>query len=251
VVLSLFPPSSLPCLSIVYPSSFFLFPPSSVPRLSLVCPSSSSLLWHTHRIIQSVHTYRNTDPVLVCMPTLSLVRIHIRCLCPQLPRILFNLRRGPLIGPVLQHTDDIEAMRDLFLRASVPDALRLMSPRILMMPRPSPNPTKCPLMPVPLETLALQSNVILVLDAHSDIFLWTGRDVSGDEFAPLHRACERAARSMGKGRFPVPSFLSFKEGSSASRWLMSRLVPSHGVSGDAGMGVAGTVGNRRGGGDGR
>ena len=180
------------------------------------------------------------------MPTLSLLPIHIWCVCPQLPRILFNLRRGPLIGPVLQHTDDIEAMRDLFLRASVPDALRLMSPRILMMPRPSRNPTKCPLMPVPLETLALQSNVILVLDAHSDIFLWTGRDVSGDEFAPLHRACERAARSMGKGRFPVPSFLSFKEGSSASRWLMSRLVPSHGVSGFARTGVAGTMGNRRG-----
>ena len=44
---------------------------------------------------------------------------------------LFNARRGPLLGPILQHPDDIDALRTLFLQSGLADCLRLISPTLL------------------------------------------------------------------------------------------------------------------------
>lgn len=44
---------------------------------------------------------------------------------------LFSLRRGPALGPILQHADDIDFVRSLFLHSDYSDALRLMCPVLL------------------------------------------------------------------------------------------------------------------------
>eukprot|EP00276_Gloeochaete_wittrockiana_P021836 CAMPEP_0184344688 /NCGR_PEP_ID=MMETSP1089-20130417/13166_1 /TAXON_ID=38269 ORGANISM="Gloeochaete wittrockiana, Strain SAG46.84" /NCGR_SAMPLE_ID=MMETSP1089 /ASSEMBLY_ACC=CAM_ASM_000445 /LENGTH=778 /DNA_ID=CAMNT_0026674647 /DNA_START=117 /DNA_END=2450 /DNA_ORIENTATION=+ len=52
-------------------------------------------------------------------------------LLPELepiPKRLFHLRRGPLLGPILQHPDDIESLRWLFISSSYFDSLRIMLP---------------------------------------------------------------------------------------------------------------------------
>lgn len=49
----------------------------------------------------------------------------------QLPRQLFHLRRGPLLGPLLQNADDPLCLRHLFLRGALEECLRLMAPAML------------------------------------------------------------------------------------------------------------------------
>ena len=45
-----------------------------------------------------------------------------------LPRYLFLLRRGPLLGPILQHDDDIDSLRCIFLQAPFQASIRLINP---------------------------------------------------------------------------------------------------------------------------
>lgn len=48
-----------------------------------------------------------------------------------LPIRLFHLRRGPLLGPLLQNLDDPLCMRHLFLRGALDECLRMMTPEML------------------------------------------------------------------------------------------------------------------------
>jgi hypothetical protein len=45
---------------------------------------------------------------------------------------VFLLRRGPLLGPILQHPDDIDYVRCLFIHANFEDSKRIMEPLLLM-----------------------------------------------------------------------------------------------------------------------
>ncbi len=44
---------------------------------------------------------------------------------------LFHLRRGPLLGPILQHADDMDTIRHTFLHSNRVDAMRLLYPTLL------------------------------------------------------------------------------------------------------------------------
>lgn len=46
----------------------------------------------------------------------------------KLPLFLFQLRRGPLLGPILQHADDIDYCRCLFLQAPLNTCMRFIDP---------------------------------------------------------------------------------------------------------------------------
>ncbi|CAN0069684.1 unnamed protein product [Ectocarpus sp. 8 AP-2014] len=49
----------------------------------------------------------------------------------RLPRQLFHLRRGPLLGPLLQNSDDPLCLRHLFLRGALEECLRMMEPSLV------------------------------------------------------------------------------------------------------------------------
>lgn len=49
----------------------------------------------------------------------------------RLPRQLFHLRRGPLLGPLLQNSDDPLCLRHLFLRGALEECLRMMEPSMV------------------------------------------------------------------------------------------------------------------------
>lgn len=51
----------------------------------------------------------------------------------RLPLRLFHLRRGPLLGPLLQNSDDPLCLRHLFLRGALEECLRMMAPEMLSM----------------------------------------------------------------------------------------------------------------------
>lgn len=139
----------------------------------------------------------------------------------ELPKMLFHLRRGTLLGPLLQHPDDMDFVRMLFLRANRMDAQRLLLPSLL-----SFNSTGR-FEELPLETLGLQSNRILFLDHHTQVLVWSGAHVAGPAFDVFRSACQQRAAANSANRLPCPRVLVFKERSSAARWMQCRLIPSH------------------------
>eukprot|EP00027_Filamoeba_sp_ATCC50430_P003743 CAMPEP_0168553362 /NCGR_PEP_ID=MMETSP0413-20121227/7213_1 /TAXON_ID=136452 /ORGANISM="Filamoeba nolandi, Strain NC-AS-23-1" /LENGTH=589 /DNA_ID=CAMNT_0008584045 /DNA_START=297 /DNA_END=2066 /DNA_ORIENTATION=+ len=139
-----------------------------------------------------------------------------------LPRKLFLLRRGPLLGPLLQHPDDIDYMRCLFLNSPFEDCKRLIEPPFYMAEN-----TEYKYYQIPLEDLALQSNKVLLLDHHTDIFIWSGNLTLTEEYEEQRKNLLLLAQELRKHRFPQPQILQFKENSSMARWLQCRLIPSH------------------------
>jgi len=47
-------------------------------------------------------------------------------------RSLYLLRRGPMLAPILQHADDIDYVRCLFLNSNLEDSLRLINPPLYL-----------------------------------------------------------------------------------------------------------------------
>ncbi|KAJ7563485.1 hypothetical protein O6H91_03G112300 [Diphasiastrum complanatum] len=141
----------------------------------------------------------------------------------RIPELLFHLRRGPLLGSIVGHEDERAILRNLFLQASFDLALRMLSPRVLMYHEGGAFEE------IPAHSLAMQSDTALVLDHGTDIFIWTGQDITGDELrsAATQASCRTLAHELIELRFPAPRTVAFKEGSSQSRYLQARLIPAH------------------------
>eukprot|EP01094_Clydonella_sp_ATCC50884_P010615 TRINITY_DN2034_c0_g2_i1.p1 TRINITY_DN2034_c0_g2~~TRINITY_DN2034_c0_g2_i1.p1 ORF type:complete len:888 (+),score=157.62 TRINITY_DN2034_c0_g2_i1:125-2665(+) len=138
----------------------------------------------------------------------------------MIPYMMYLLRRGSLLGPILQHQDDIDPVRCLFLQRDLFTCHRLIRPILYLA-------TESSFVEVPLQTLALHSSSVLLMDHVTDIFVWRGRDTTEQQHGHLVAKALDYARVLAEGRFPQPYVMSFKEGESMERWLRCRLIPSH------------------------
>ncbi|CAM9148905.1 unnamed protein product, partial [Ectocarpus sp. 12 AP-2014] len=182
----------------------------------------------------------------------------------RLPRQLFHLRRGPLLGPLLQNSDDPLCLRHLFLRGALEECLRMMEPSLVSLKatealacltaagngsggdsgntahRGVPTASAAsataaaaaaalpfPFSRVPVETLAMLADRVLVLDTHDRVFVWSGSAVCGPEFEAVREACRGVFAGEAGARFPYAPVVFLKDGTSWSRYLTSRLIPSH------------------------
>jgi hypothetical protein len=123
-----------------------------------------------------------------------------------------------LLGIILQHPDDIDYMRALFLNAGLEESRRIIDPPLFMAE------DEQRLHQVPLEDLALQSDKVLLLDHHTDvsfmqphicddsakIFIWSGRETTNEKFNYKREYCLQYATEVSKHRFPQPQILQFK-----------------------------------------
>jgi hypothetical protein len=127
---------------------------------------------------------------------------------------LYLLLRGPLLGVVLQHSDDVHCARALFLHASSHLASLLAQPYMVMMVHPdayAPIP--------PLDTELVPDRVICV-DAGDEIFLWIGGKAA-TSLAEQGRAFASAAASSASFRVPVPHVTIVHQGGSAERGILA------------------------------
>ncbi|KAJ8748690.1 hypothetical protein K2173_008135 [Erythroxylum novogranatense] len=140
-----------------------------------------------------------------------------------LPELLFHLRRGPLLGSIVGHEDERSVLRNLFLNVSFELSLRMVAPRCLM------HREGGTFEELPAYDLAMQSDTAVVLDHGTDVFIWLGAELSGDEgrSAAALAACRTLAEELTELRFPAPRILAFKEGTSQARYFVSRLIPAH------------------------
>lgn len=150
---------------------------------------------------------------------LQLCRGADRAILEQIARQLYLLRHSVLLSDILQHPDDIDIVRALYLNASFEISFRLQSPSLVVFRGADLTPTA-----VAPDTLAMQSDCVLLFDQHYDIFVWVGakaKDSPAEERAWAH------AFFLSNRRYPYPQLMKFDEGSSMARWLSSRLAPSH------------------------
>ncbi|KAL6008868.1 Protein transport protein Sec23A [Asimina triloba] len=148
----------------------------------------------------------------------------------SLPENLFHLKRGPLLGSIIGHEDERSVLRNLFLNASFDLSLRMVAPRCLM------HHEEGTFEELPAYDLAMQSDVAVVLDHGTDVFIWLDimPDLMGAELAAQEvksaaalAACRTLAEEITEHRFPAPRILAFKEGSSQARYFVCRLIPAH------------------------
>jgi hypothetical protein len=117
---------------------------------------------------------------------------------------LFHLRRGPLLSPILQHIDDVDCVRSIFLHAPVQDCLRLLVPPLLSFN------ADAAFEELPLDTLCLQSNRILLLDHHTHVMIWSGSRMTRPEYDVFREACMARVAAATATRLPAPKVLVFK-----------------------------------------
>ena len=56
----------------------------------------------------------------------------------------------------------------------------------------------------------MQSTSVLLMDNHTDIFIWLGRGVTAETHGALIEQCQRYADSIAVDRFPQPYIMTFK-----------------------------------------
>jgi hypothetical protein len=127
---------------------------------------------------------------------------------------LYLLLRGPLLGVVLQHSDDVHCARALFLHASLHLASLLAQPHMVMMVPPDAY------LPIPPLDTELVPDRVICVDAGDEIFLWIGGQATAS-LAEHGRAFATAAASAAASRFPVPHVTIVYEGGSAERGILA------------------------------
>jgi hypothetical protein len=148
----------------------------------------------------------------------------------RLAVLLFHFYRGPMLD-AHAHPEVVQCLRARFIHAGVEAGLRMMQPNLFGLRwNRGVASTLTSLNPMPLSTLSLRRDYVLVLDDHADVFVWYGRDV------PLE-ALERQVASefadklvinaQQKQRWPVPAVTKFEDTSSMARFLRARLSPEH------------------------
>jgi hypothetical protein len=140
-----------------------------------------------------------------------------------LPFKIFMLRRSPVLGQILQHPDDIEYLRGLFL-SMTPDACQRVIEPLLLLASPDNNFTPTPTV---AENLVLQSNHVILFDQQTDVYIWSGQNVLGAEYDHVRDRCREIIDDLAQDRFPRPVVRVFNENQPDTRWLESRLIPAH------------------------
>lgn len=100
----------------------------------------------------------------------------------------------------MQHPDDIEYLRGLFL-SMTPDACQRVIEPLLLLASPANEFT---LTPTVAENLALQSDHVILFDQQTDIYIWSGQNVVGADYDYVRDRCGEIADDLAQNRFPTP-----------------------------------------------
>eukprot|EP00946_MAST-07B_sp_MAST-7B-sp1_P002990 g2990.t1 len=149
-------------------------------------------------------------------------------------RVFYHARCSPLCNVHLYHNDEISLARIRFRFASLPEAIRMMMPELWMLPASElisasnkasldvPSLFK----EVPLSSMSLRSDSILVLDSEAQTIIWSGAMMAGVEFDSVRRQVRGEWEKITEQRFPKPRVIMAVQGSLEERSLLAFLEPS-------------------------
>jgi hypothetical protein len=173
----------------------------------------------------------------------------------EVARIIYNARRY-LKNSVSRHTDELSYFVHTILSTNVESSEMILSPSLYAVRantllqhqrQKSENNNDSRLLsvlqlmkPVPLSTLAMSSDMLLVLHSSNELHIWSGGLVAGVEYDHLR---EKLLRDINKTLLATPSIINngnknsaatgapriviSYENDSNARSLYSRLEPSH------------------------
>mmetsp|Transcript_31582 Transcript_31582/g.76274 ORF Transcript_31582/g.76274 Transcript_31582/m.76274 type:complete len:1031 (+) Transcript_31582:58-3150(+) len=144
-------------------------------------------------------------------------------------RLLYHLRRGPLISPgPMRSMDDRAALRGFFLRFPLEDCLSMMAPQLFSTGYIEGEEYIAEeLLDLPAETLSLWDYSIVAADHYDFLYIWSGKGCTGEDYEEIRKHCRRYVWRRAKTRFPMPEVEMLNEGDSMSRRFTAELAPSH------------------------
>ncbi len=146
--------------------------------------------------------------------------------------MLFHMARGSMFRG---HPEEMDALRARFVHAPLDAAIRIMMPQLWGLRWARGLSTQGTLQLVPLSTLSMRSDYVLVLDAQLDVYTWIGSDVPAA--AQERSVALNFAKALARdGRWPVPQVVAFEEKDSFARCVRARLSPEHKDTPDAQLG---------------
>ncbi|CAJ1950520.1 unnamed protein product [Cylindrotheca closterium] len=144
-------------------------------------------------------------------------------------RLLYHLRRGPLISPgPMRSMDDRAALRGFFLRFPLEDCLSMMAPQLFSTGYiEGEEEIAEELLDLPAETLSLWDFSIVAADHYDYLYIWSGKGCEGEDYEEIRKHCRRYVWRRAKTRFPMPQVAMLNDGDSMSRRFTAELAPSH------------------------
>ncbi|KAL3942917.1 MAG: hypothetical protein SGBAC_002989 [Bacillariaceae sp.] len=144
-------------------------------------------------------------------------------------RLLYHLRRGPLISPgPMRSMDDRAALRGFFLRFPLEDCLSMMAPQLFSTGYiEGEEDIAEELLDLPAETLSLWDYSIVAADHYDFLYIWSGKGCTGEDYDEIRKHCRRYVWRRAKTRFPMPQVEMLDDGDSMSRRFTAELAPSH------------------------
>lgn len=148
----------------------------------------------------------------------------------QLPFMVHCARAHPM---ALQRDDDhFHALRQVFLRCSLADALRILVPAVHLVgvaASVDDDGAADALTALPPEDLCLHDANVLVMDTYAHLLIWSGAATlspTGNGDARRARALDHCL-AVAATREPPPLIMSFRSGDGGQRWLEAQLSPAH------------------------
>lgn len=174
------------------------------------------------RLCQKFADYRKDDPQSFRLPETF----------GMYPNFMFHLRRSQFLQVFNNSPDETAFYRSIICREDANNTLLMIQPSLNCYSFDAPP------MPVLLDSIAIKTNVILILDTFFHVLVWHGRDIAQWREAGYHKQpgyegfndmlqqAENEAKSIVIKRFPVPRYIICDQGGSQARFLLSRLNPS-------------------------
>jgi protein transport protein SEC23 len=181
------------------------------------------------RMCTKFATYEKDKPETFALP-------HELTLYPQ---FMFHLRRSPFLQVFNSSPDETAYYRQKLMCDTTSNVLVMVQPSLLCYSFAGP-PT-----PVFLDSESVKADVILLLDTFFQVVIFHGSTIASwrdqgyqnradhANFKHLLAAPVADAETIMDNRFPVPRYIICDQGKSQGRFLLAKLNPSRGESGDS------------------
>eukprot|EP00750_Incisomonas_marina_P024972 INCI5258.1.p1 GENE.INCI5258.1~~INCI5258.1.p1 ORF type:complete len:765 (-),score=86.15 INCI5258.1:403-2697(-) len=155
------------------------------------------------------------------------------------PQFMFHLRRSPFLQVFNSSPDETAYYRHKLMCDTTSNVLVMVQPSLLCYSFAGPPA------PVFLDSDSVKADVILLLDTFFQVVIFHGSTIASwrdqgyqnradhANFKNLLQAPISDAQTIMDNRFPVPRYIVCDQGKSQARFLLAKLNPSRGESGDS------------------
>ncbi|KYQ93338.1 hypothetical protein DLAC_06008 [Tieghemostelium lacteum] len=139
---------------------------------------------------------------------------------------IHSIRRGLVFGDIIQNPDDLIIMQCTLMESNYLEAKRFLQPRLLRVMMNSQQ--QVVFRNIPLDHLAINSGVVLLLDCHQVIYVMIGShiDQTNEQNQVILKSMYQYIDVLRHDRLPSPFIIKSTERDHNVRWILSILPHS-------------------------